>query len=425
LIEIAETPTVNVLPAEYTRLLGYPTGWVLADRARELAEWTRDWYAKNGRPWVCTRNVDSIDIGDGWIAMDGVRFSSPRLRSMFAAAGAHGAILLAASAGPELEMEAQARWGDGKPDEYFFLEAYGSAVVEHLVTMTGARLCASAEADRAAVLPHYSPGYPEWAIDEQPALHELIGGTSRQTVPIQVLESGMLRPKKSLLAVFGLTRHTDRVRRLTELSPCEDCSFGRCQYRRAPYRRAQPPPSLERLPLSADADQVGQPLDGTARYTVSTKALRRWAAERLTIETRDDGFIDAQFHYEGTTCTNTGRPLHFHYRVTLGPSHEGYPILEQSCAPASEDSGHASMCGYIREGERVIAAIASDRPLHGQRLEEVMRWTRASSPAGCYCDADSRLHKWGLVLETIHYALARGATASAISAERKPETEHP
>jgi hypothetical protein len=425
LIEIAETPTVNVLPAEYIRLLGYPRGWVLADRARELAEWTRDWYARNGRPSVYTRKVDTIDIGDSWIAIEGVRFSSPRLRRMLEAAGAHGAVLVAASAGPELEMEAQTRWLDGKPDEYFFLEAYGSAVVEHLVTMTGARICAWAEADGAAVLPHYSPGYPEWAIDEQQALHELIGGTSRQTIPIEVLESGMLRPKKSLLAVFGLTRHTDRVRRLTGLSPCEDCSFDRCQYRRAPYRRSQPPPSLERRPIPADAEPVGQPLDATVRYTVSGKALQRWAAERLTIDTRDDGSIEALFRYEGTTCTNTGRPLHFHYRVTLGPWQQGYPIREQSCAPAPGDSGHRSMCGYIREGEQLIAAVSGDRPLHGQRLDEVLRWTRSPSPAGCYCDVESRLHKWGLVLETIHYALARGAAASAITAEQKPETEHP
>ncbi len=25
----------------------------------------------------------------------------------------------------------------------------------------------------------------------------------------------------------------------------------------------------------------------------------------------------------------------------------------------------------------------------------------------CYCEAESRAHKWGLVLETIHFALAR------------------
>ena len=74
-----------------------------------------------------------------------------------------------------------------------------------------------------AVLPHYSPGYPEWAIDEQPRLLELINRRgSGAAVPVEVLESGMLRPKKSLLAVFGVTRHVERVRRLTDLSPVRE-----------------------------------------------------------------------------------------------------------------------------------------------------------------------------------------------------------
>ena len=37
----------------------------------------------------------------------------------------------------------------------------------------------------------------------------------------------------------------------------------------------------------------------------------------------------------------------------------------------------------------------------------VIGWHRPVSAAGCYCDEASRVHKWGLVLETIHYALAR------------------
>ena len=148
--------------------------------------------------------------------------------------------MVAVGAGPELEAEAQKLWQEGKPDEYFFLEVYGSAIVEHLVTMTGARLCAWAESRHMAVLPHYSPGYPEWAIDEQPRLLDVINRSRQQmpAVPVDVLESGMLRPKKSLLAVFGVTRHVDRVRRLTDLIPCENCSFQTCQYRRTPYRRA-------------------------------------------------------------------------------------------------------------------------------------------------------------------------------------------
>ncbi len=413
MIEIHDiAPNIDVQPAEYHRLLGYPRGGVPSERAIELAAWARDWYGQHGRPWVYAREAALDQIGDGTIVIDGVTFNSTRLRNTLEAAGAHAAILVAVSAGPEIELEAQTRWREEKPDDYFFLEMYGSAVVEHLVTMTGARLCAWAETDGSAVLPHYSPGYPEWAIDEQPALLGLInralvhrpvrrsssgGGSVKREggMPLEVLDSGMLRPKKSLLAVFGVTRHTDRVRRLTDLSPCENCSFAPCQYRRAPYRR-----------------EVAESGDAAGRYSVSLKALKRWSEERLTMTTRADGTIDAVFRYEGTTCTNMGRALKFDYRVTVGPRDEGYPIRDQRCEPATGDEGYTSMCRYLTDAEELMTSIARERPLSGQPLDEVVRWPRPASPAGCYCEPASREHKWGLVLETIHFRLKAEATES-------------
>jgi hypothetical protein len=416
-IEISDDqPDVNVQAAEYIRLLGYPPGWILKDRARELADAARDWYTRHGHPWIYARQAGTLQIGDTATAIDGVAFSSARLRNTLLAASAHSAVLVAASAGAELEHEAQVRWRDEKPDEYFFLEAYGSAVVEHLVTVMGARLCAWADGDRSAVLPHYSPGYPEWTIDEQPGLLELIRRAGPRAMPLEVLDSGMLRPKKSLLAVFGLTRHIDRVRRLTDLSPCENCSFGPCDYRRAPYRRAQEASS----PVTPVMSGETSPLARDARYSVSVKALQRWSVDRLSLTTRPDGSIDAIFHYEGTTCTNTGRPLHFRYQVRLGRRENGYPLLEQTCRPAPGDGGYTSMCQYIREGEPLMEAIEREQPLHGQPLDEVVRWTRPASPAGCYCEAESRRHKWGLVLETIHYTLTRRATP--VESPAGPET---
>jgi hypothetical protein len=199
----------------------------------------------------------------------------------------------------------------------------------------------------------------------------------------------MLRPKKSLLAVFGVTRYISRVRPLTDLRPCENCSFAACQYRRAPYRRAVP--------------EAGD------RYSVSLKALKRWSDDRLTLTRRTDGTIDAVFHYEGTTCTNMGRPLKFDYLVTVGPREEGYPIRDQRCQPSRGDEGYTSMCRYLTDPTELMTSIASEQPLNGQPLDEVMRWARPASPAGCYCEPASRQHKWGLVLETIHYALERSS----------------
>ena len=421
MIEIAEVcPTVNVPLAEYVRLLGYPRGHVLEDRARELADWARDWYRGHGRPWIYARAADTVEHDGDALRLDGTSFTSPRLARTLRDAGADGAVLVAVSAGPELEQEAQARWRDGKPDEYFFLEAYGSAIVEQLVTATGARLCAWADERRLAVLPHYSPGYADWDVSEQSRLLALMNGRarSRSVLHVEAFPSGMLRPKKSLLAVFGVTRQTARVQRLTGMVPCENCSFESCQYRRRPYRRALViDPDLSAggsdTGQRGDPAPIGPAVEARPLYSLNEKALRRWAEERLTLERGADGSIQARFRYDGTTCTNMGRPLRFEYQVTLGPSEDGHRIRAQRCGPAPDDTGHPYMCEYQISGGALMAALGSEAPLIGRPLADVLTWARPTASAGCYCDADSRQHKWGLVLETIHFALTRPQPSAA------------
>ncbi|MGH9606614.1 MAG: hypothetical protein ACRD3N_13055 [Terracidiphilus sp.] len=405
--ELAGTPTVLDVPdTEYVRLLGYPRGWELEGRARELADWARGWYAANGRPWFYARQAESVELNGDSILLDGVAFAGKRLRNTIEQAEAHGAIVAAVGAGPEAEEESRLRWESDRPDEYFFLEVFASAVVEHLTTLAGARLCDWAEQQGMAVLPHDSPGYPNWDVAEQPRLLALLKQTRGEQFPSQVeaLDSGMLRPKKSQLAVFGVTRHTEWLRRLTGLVPCERCSFGPCQYRRAPYRRA---PRTVGEPLAARVPM----LDREAAYSVNRRALQKWSEEHLSIQARGDGSGDgsiaAVFRYNGTTCTNTGRPLAFEYHVLLGPRAEGYPIREQRCAPAPGDAGHTAMCKYIEDSGRLMAAIEQEKPLQGESLNAVLSWQRKPSAAGCYCESSSREHKWGLVLETIHYALVQ------------------
>jgi hypothetical protein len=399
MIELAGTaPVVDVQSVEYNRLLGYPPGWTLEGRARELADLAASWYAGNGRPWVYARQAESLHTENGSVQIDGVSFTSPRLQSTLQRAEAHSAILVAAGAGPELESESQRLWQDEKPDEYFFLEMYGSAVVERLVTATGARLCSWAEQHEMAVLPHYSPGYPEWDIGEQSRLLDLVTQSGRKPLPspLEALISGALRPKKSLLAVFGLTHHTERVRPLTGLVPCENCSFAPCQYRRAAYVRAPESSNLIGLPARSKP---------AVKYGVNTKALKRWARERLSLKSRPDGAIEAVFRYDGTTCTNMGRPIAFDYNVQLGPPETRYLIRGQECLPAIGDTGHKLMCQY--DGGRLLTAIDGEKPLLGQPLDDILLWQRPECAAGCYCDPAGREHKWGLVLETIHYALTQ------------------
>ena len=62
------------------------------------------------------------------IRIEGEVFRSTRLARTLSEAD--GAVLVAVGAGPEVEQAAQRLWTEDKPDEYFFLETYGSAVVE-------------------------------------------------------------------------------------------------------------------------------------------------------------------------------------------------------------------------------------------------------------------------------------------------------
>ncbi|HVV01174.1 MAG TPA: hypothetical protein VHH88_07400 [Verrucomicrobiae bacterium] len=407
-------PDVEVLESEYLRLLGFPAGHSLDGRARELADWARQWYAAHGKPWIYARGLP-VEAAENIVRLNGSLFHSRALNESLRDAAAAEVVVAAVSAGPECEQKAGELWEEGKPDEYFFLEIYGSAVVEHLIAGAGARVCAWAEQNHRAALPHYSPGYSGWDVSEQPALFAALrAGQRPDCLPgeLSVLESGMLRPKKSLLAVMGISLEPEKARQFARLVPCESCSFSPCQYRRVPYRYSLPPiEDVRRLQSSAPSSEPFSPasalpltLDG--HYLTHSRALQKWSQDRLNLESRADGSLLARFRYEGTTCSNLGQALEFDYEVKLGPARDGYRVLGARCFPRPGDEGHKSMCEYLSRPEQLIKNIESEKPLLGRPLNDILEWKRPFNPAGCYCQAESRAHKWGLVFEVIHYTLA-------------------
>ena len=65
MIELASAlPDLNVQSAEYTRLLGYPRGWVLEGRALELADWARELVRQERAPvGLCASGGDARNCG--------------------------------------------------------------------------------------------------------------------------------------------------------------------------------------------------------------------------------------------------------------------------------------------------------------------------------------------------------------------------
>jgi hypothetical protein len=391
--QLIAVPSVTVADEEYRRLLGYPRGHEPSPRALELAAWARAWYAEHGQAWIYVREA-AFEVTPDLLRFDATEFRSAQLREYLVRRRAHRAVYLAVSAGPACENQARQLWQESKPDEYFFLETYGSAVVERLVAMANSLVCAEAAETGCSALPHYSPGYNGWDVADQGALFERLVRGSRVSwpTPLEVLSSGMLRPKKSLLGVIGLGPSSERDAG-PALAPCVQCSFSPCQYRRAAYRHS--PPSAR--PTTS--------VTVSPTYSVNARALRKWAAERVWLDAQPEGRVLARFRFDGTTCSNMGRPLAFEYRVQLGSADEGHPIVAAECRPWPGDEGHRSMCEYLRDPDGLLAAIAAPPPVLGRPLAQALRWERTAVSTGCYCDADARLHKWGLALEAIHYAL--------------------
>jgi hypothetical protein len=420
----AEKAGVQVQDAEFRRLLGFPADHDLSPRARDRMQWAREWYASRGRPWRWVRHTDRVATDGQNITIEDTTFESAPLAERFQAAAACGVALAAVSAGPEAEEEAARLWKDGQADKYFFLETYASAVVERLTAMTGAELCARGDREGFAVLPHYSPGYPNWDINDQQALRALLAPTLPG--PIEVMWSGMLRPKKSLFAVFGLTREMDRVESLAGMVPCETCALEGCAYRRKPYRnvfRLLNDGPFQAMYPRANARPAGprSPLDPDATYCVATRALKKWARDRLTLTRQEDGSVRAVFHHPGSTCSNMGIPLAFIYNVRLSGADDGYRILAESCLPAPDDTGHQAMCSYKSRGEEILSITDAEKPLLGHPLNDVLSWEITGTTTGCYCKGTARTRKWGMVLSTIHYALAH-PEAHPVQAE---EIENP
>jgi hypothetical protein len=227
-----------VSDAEYKRLLRMPPTTPWSDALLERALWARQWTATHARPWLFARSVAVQVTDERRFSIDEEWFHSrvveKRIRK------ADEALVVVVSAGPEIMQEAGRLWAAGEPDRYFFLECFAAATVEALLSEARARLCAWA-ADRGdALLPHHSPGYPGWDVSEQPALLRAAtrGGAIVLPGPLEILSSGMPRPRASQLAIFGVTHASDPAAVRGDDVPCRHCAWMRCELRREPFQPA-------------------------------------------------------------------------------------------------------------------------------------------------------------------------------------------
>ena len=204
---------LNVPVDRVERHLGVPAHSERRCEWLHLIEGARHWCRDHLTPWVRRRQVTIAHIAGSTVLLDGGRSLHSRLLADRLRAGrAKSLCVVAFSAGRGIDQQIQEHWKAGRPDAAFALYAYGSALIEELRDREAELLFCDASVSGKRVLPYLSPGYSGWPLEDQANLFALIADHDdpRSAGPIELLESGGLRPSKSTLVVFGLTRRRAR-----------------------------------------------------------------------------------------------------------------------------------------------------------------------------------------------------------------------
>ena len=219
---------------DYARLLGYPKKRIPEGAISKLAATSRRWYQEHGGPAAFACALEIVEIAAARIDLaGGLVLSSPVLAGRLRAGEATALIAAVVTAGPEVDDRARDLWNEERPDESYLLERFGVAVAERLAVWTADELRHRVVENGRDLLPGYSPGYDGWPLEDQPALFSaLAGNEGRGPIgELRVLDSGMLTPKSSLLAVFGVTSRPELAERLWNRHKCSWCSLESCGFR--------------------------------------------------------------------------------------------------------------------------------------------------------------------------------------------------
>lgn len=374
-----DVPRRDIPQRLFRKHLGLPAEMEVDGSIANTESRIRRWYARHAVPWWSAGVKFIREITQSQVVLDnGVILKSARLAQGFRKVDASAVIVAGLSAGIEVDAEIGRLWRFDRPDEAMFLNAAAIACVEHLRSQIGKRFMERLSDLELAVLPHYSPGYEGWDLEDQSDLL----GCLEDSGPIVSLPSGGLKPSKSTLAIFGVASRqlwwSDRWESFWDrfiLEGAKRTSLVSGQTRRA--------------------------------YAFPERALEKWSRTRLSLDVLADDRIRAKFRLDGSTCSGMGVPLAFEYVVNLQRgSGADYSIENLGCEPSPGDRGHRSSCLYLSNSTAFQTALNETPPLQGWSLDAALEWDSDSNPSGCVCTRGSREHKWRIVLQTLHYALS-------------------
>jgi Vitamin B12 dependent methionine synthase, activation domain len=118
-----------------------------------------------------------------------------------AVGGCAEAVIFLLTVGPGLDEAVAKQSADGDLVTALFLEMAGWLAVERATKQLAEHLWSLAGAEGKRLSRRLAPGYADWPLEEQKHLFDVFAGID---IPIQLLESSAMMPKKSRSGLYGL-----------------------------------------------------------------------------------------------------------------------------------------------------------------------------------------------------------------------------
>lgn len=167
-------------------------------------------------------------IGQGQVHLgSGLVFASPKLA--WSLKEARKLVFFVATVGEAIDREIEALMGAGRLADAYVLDALGSGAVEWVADRFQDAIEEKYEATGLRPGLRFSPGYCDWPLVEQNKVFTLL---ETEKVGVELGETCLMAPRKSISAVFGLYPPQARPQS-RHLNPCRRCAKRDCLARRA------------------------------------------------------------------------------------------------------------------------------------------------------------------------------------------------
>ncbi len=175
--------------------------------------------------YYLNRQIDSINKGSVHL-QGGPVFKSTKLSKTMKQCGE--IICFIATLGNGIGNEIKGLMDENRLSEAYVLDAMGSVSVENMVERFHKRESAKYKGEMKAITLPFSPGYCDWSLRDQKKLFNLFNSNQ---LNVKLTESCLMKPRKSISGVFGVTPpHLPVPSHPT--NPCMECNKHDCIARR-------------------------------------------------------------------------------------------------------------------------------------------------------------------------------------------------